>query len=532
VANDRALRHFAGGASQEDQPAHSSPGPGGGPGPRRAVDPGFAALPRRELAGVALQRAHDLGAEHADFRLEQVRAQYIALSDNNLETLADTDELGLAVRVVCDGTWGFAAAPDLSADAAAWAAEQAVEVAKVSAAINSERIELAGEPAHGEVTWVSAYMTDPFEIAVADKVALLRGWSSALLADPRVDHVDVTLHQVKECKFYSDGGTTAMQQRVRLAPAVTAVAVDGQTGKFDMMRTLGPPAGRGYEYLTGTGWDFAAEIAELPELLAAKLAAPSVQPGTYDLVIDPSNLWLAIHESIGHATELDRALGYEAAYAGTSFATPDKLGSLRYGSPVMHVTGDRTAAHGLATVGFDDEGVAAQTWDIITGGIFTGYQLDRRMAKMNGFGRSNGCAFGDSPSHVPIQRMANVSLCADPDGPTTQELIAGVTRGIYIVGDNSWSIDMQRHNFQFTGQRFYKIENGQLAGQLRDVAYQASTTDFWNSMEAVGGPQTYLLCGAFNCGKGKPGQVAPVSHGCPSAVMRGIRILNTVKEAG
>jgi TldD protein len=298
------------------------------------------------------------------------------------------------------------------------------------------------------------------------------------------------------------------------------------------MRTLAPPAGRGYEYLTGTGWDFAAELAEIPELLAAKLAAPSVTSGQYDLVIDPSNLFLTIHESIGHATELDRALGYEAAYAGTSFATFDKLGKLQYGSPVMHVTGDRTAEHGLATIGYDDEGVAGQSWDLIAGGVLTGYQLDRRIARLTGFGRSNGCAFADSPGHMPIQRMANVSLQPAAGGPSTEQLIAGITDGIYIVGDKSWSIDMQRYNFQFTGQRFFRIKNGQLAGQLRDVAYQATTTDFWNSMEAVGGPQTYVLGGAFNCGKGQPGQVAPVSHGCPAVVMRGIKILNTVEEAG
>jgi TldD protein len=262
------------------------------------------------------------------------------------------------------------------------------------------------------------------------------------------------------------------------------------------------------------------------------MTAPSVQAGRYDLVIDPSNLFLTIHESIGHATELDRALGYEAAYAGTSFATFDKLGSLQYGSPVMHVTGDRTTEHGLATIGYDDEGVAGQSWDLISGGVLTGYQLDRRIAALKSLGRSNGCAFADSPSHMPIQRMANVSLQPAADGPSTAELIASVTDGIYIVGDKSWSIDMQRYNFQFTGQRFYRIRNGQLDGQLKDVAYQATTTDFWNSMEAVGGPQTYLLGGAFNCGKGQPGQAAPVSHGCPSVVMRGIRILNTVEEAG
>ncbi len=532
MADNRTLHRSAGETGPQGQPSPGSPAASPHSGSPHAIDPEFAALPLRQLADTALQRARDLGAEHADFRLEQVRLQYIALSDNNLETLVDGDELGLAVRVICDGTWGFAASADLTPEAAARAAEDAVDVARVAAAINSERIELADEPAHGEVTWVSPYLTDPFEIGVADKVALLKQWSAGVLAGPGVDHVDVTLQQVKECKFYCDGATTATQQRVRVNPVVTAVAVDGHAGRFDTMRTIGPPAGRGYEYLTGTGWDFAAELAELPELLAAKLAAPSVQAGRYDLVIHPSNLWLAIHESIGHATELDRALGYEAAYAGTSFATPDKLGTLRYGSPVMHVTGDRTAGHGLATVGFDDEGVAAQTWDIISGGIFTGYQLDRRMARMKGFGRSNGCAFADSPSHMPLQRMPNVSLHADPGGPDTEALIAGVTRGIYIVGDNSWSIDMQRHNFQFTGQRFYKIENGRLAGQLRDVAYQAVTTEFWNSLEAVGGPQTYLLCGAFNCGKGQPSQVAPVSHGCPSVVLRGVRILNTLEEAG
>ena len=498
--------------------------------PADRIDPEFTALPLRELAAAALQRAADLGAQHADFRAELLRGQRIRLSDGSLETLFDTDTLGLAVRVVVDGTWGFAAAVDLTPAAAARAAEQAVDVARVAKPIAAERIELADEPGHGEVTWVSSYDTDPFDVSVADKIALLAGWSRDLLAADGIDHVDAGLHVVKECKFYCDGATTATQQRVRINPAVTAVTLS-PNGRFETMRTLAPPAGRGYEYVTGTGWDFTAELAAVPGLLAEKAAAPSVQAGRYDLVIEPSNLWLVIHESIGHATELDRALGYEAAYAGTSFATPDKLGSLQYGSPVMHVTGDRTAEHGLATIGYDDEGVAAQSWDLIAGGVLSGYQLDRRIARRCGFDRSNGCAFADSPGHMPLQRMANVSLAPAPGGPSVDDLIAGVERGIYIAGDKSWSIDMQRYNFQFTGQRFYKIENGRLVGQLRDVAYQSVTTDFWNSMEAVGGPQTYVLGGAMNCGKGQPGQVAPVSHGCPAVLMRGIRILNTAEEA-
>jgi TldD protein len=198
----------------------------------------------------------------------------------------------------------------------------------------------------------------------------------------------------------------------------------------------------------------------------------------------------------------------------------------------MNVTGDRTAPHGLSTVAFDDEGVAGQQWDIVKDGVLVGYQVDRNMARLRGMPRSNGCAFADSPGHVPVQRMANVSLQPAPDGPSTEEIIAGVERGIYVVGDKSWSIDMQRYNFQFTGQRFFRIENGRLAGQLRDVAYQATTTDFWGSMSVVGGPQTYVLGGAFNCGKAQPGQVAPVSHGCPSALFDGVTILNTVQEAG
>ncbi|MGW1198123.1 TldD/PmbA family protein [Streptomyces sp. NPDC002536] len=503
-----------------------------------AIDASFLALPLRPLADAALARARALGAEHADFRLERVRSASWRLRDARPAGSADTTELGYAVRVVHGGTWGFASGVDLTMDAAARVASQAVAMAKLSAKViaaagSDEKVELADEPVHAERTWVSAYDVNPFDVPDADKTALLTDWSARLLRAEGVAHVDASLMTVQENKFYADSaGTATTQQRVRVYPQLTAVAVDEGTGTFDSMRTLAPPAGRGWEYLTGTGWDWDAELAEIPALLAEKMRAPSVQAGAYDLVVDPSNLWLTIHESIGHATELDRALGYEAAYAGTSFATPDLLGTLKYGSEIMNVTGDRTAEHGLATVGYDDEGVAAQSWDLVRDGVLVGYQLDRRMARLTGRDRSNGCAFADSPDHVPVQRMANVSLQPATDGPSTEELISGVERGIYVVGDRSWSIDMQRYNFQFTGQRFYRIENGRLAGQLRDVAYQATTTDFWGSMRAVGGPQTYVLGGAFNCGKAQPGQIAAVSHGCPSALFEGVNILNTTQEAG
>lgn len=498
-----------------------------------AVDPTFLELPFRRLGEVALARAAALGAQHADFRFERNRSQRVLVRDGALQGAADGDDLGFSVRVVHDGAWGFASGVVLSDAEATRVAETAIQVAKVAASMTSRPVELAPEPVHDDVTWVSSYDVNPFDVPLPDKTAVLADWTVRLCRGAAVDHATASLLAVQENKYYADlAGTRTTQQRVRLQPGFEAMG--GTSAVFDSMASIAPPVGRGWEYVT-SGWDWDAEIDEVPELLAQKLKAPSVEAGRYDLVIHPSNLWLTIHESIGHATELDRALGYEANYAGTSFATPDQLGTLRYGSPVMHVTGDRTVEHGLATVGYDDEGVATQTWDIVRDGILVGYQLDRPMAALMpelNDGRSNGCAYADSPGHIPIQRMANVSLQADPEGPSTEELIGRVERGLYVVGDKSWSIDMQRFNFQFTGQRFYRIEDGRLAGQVRDVAYQATTTDFWRSLEVVGGPDTWVLGGAFNCGKAQPGQVASVSHGCPTSLFRDVRILNTTEEGG
>jgi TldD protein len=498
------------------------------------IDASFTALPYRRMAEAALARAQDFHVSHADFRFERIRSQDIRVRDGRLQGASDSEDVGFAVRVVLNGAWGFASGVGLGQTIAIQVAETAVRTAQVAAAMTTRPIELAPEPTYADVSWVSAYEIDPLSVPQADKVDLLSGWTGRLLDAPGVQHASGTLQQVVENKFYTDlAGTTTTQQRVRLQPTVEAFGTDEKSGAFDSMRTIAPPVGRGWEYLVGDGYDWAGELERLPELLAEKLAAPTVEAGRYDLVIDPSNLWLTIHESIGHATELDRALGYEANYAGTSFATIDKLNTLQYGSPVMNVTGDRTHPHGLSTIGYDDEGVETQSWDIVRDGVLVGYQLDRSMGQMhpelNG-GRSNGCAYADSPGHIPIQRMANVSLQPAPDGPSTDELIGRVERGIYAVGDKSWSIDMQRYNFQFTGQRFYRIEDGKLAGQLRDVAYQATTTEFWNSMEAVGGPDTWVLGGAFNCGKAQPGQVASVSHGCPTSLFRDVNVLNTTAE--
>ncbi|MET4432473.1 TldD/PmbA family protein [Mycolicibacterium sp. 624] len=500
----------------------------------RRVDADFLALPRHELADAALTAAVNAGASYADLRIHRITTEIIQLRDGELETSVLTRELGLAVRVIVDGTWGFASHAELDPRVAADTARRAVAVATTLAPLNAERIELAPEPVYADASWVSDYRIDPFEVAAADKIAVLDEYSGRLLAADGVDHVSASLYAAKEQTFYADTfGSSITQQRVRVQPTLEAIAVDAAVGTFDTMRSLAPPTARGWEAVAGDEvWDWTTELAELPSLLAEKTKAPGVIAGPTDLVIDPSNLWLTIHESIGHATEYDRAIGYEAAYAGTSFATPDNLGSMRYGSPLMNVTADRTVEFGLASIGFDDEGVQAQSWDLVRDGIFVGYQLDRVFAPRLGEARSNGCSYADSPHHVPIQRMANVSLQPAAEDVSTEDLIARVDDGIYVVGDKSWSIDMQRYNFQFTGQRFYRIRDGRLDGQVRDVAYQATTTDFWGAMEAVGGPSTWRLGGAFNCGKAQPGQVAAVSHGCPSALFRGINVLNTREESG
>jgi TldD protein len=506
----------------------------------RTVDPDFLALPLDACSDAALSRARDLGASHADVRVVSILTSYTRVRDARLEGSLLDEDRGLAVRVVVDGCWGFAASDRIDPDTARSLADRAVELARISAPLSTARVELAPEPVHVG-TYVSAYDVDPFEVHEAERLELLTGRSAGLNAHASVSHSTATLHAVKERVHYADlAGTRTTQQRVRIESDITAIAVDATTGSFETMATTAPPAGRGWEYVAGTAvtvdgaraWDWAEELAALPENLREKTLAPSVRPGRYDLVIHPTNLWLTIHESIGHATELDRALGYEANYAGTSFATPDRLGSLQYGSPLLNITGDRVVQHGLSTVGWDDEGVAAQSWDIVRDGVLVGYQLDRSMAAEFGLPRSNGCAYADSAGHTAIQRMPNVSLQPAPGGPDLESLIGGVEDGIYVVGDKSWSIDMQRFNFQFTGQRFHRIRGGRLAGQLKDVAYQATTTDFWGAMRAIGGESTYLLGGAFNCGKGQPGQVAAVSHGCPAAVFESVNILNSAQEAG
>ena len=309
------------------------------------IDASFTALPYRRMAEAALARAQDFHVSHADFRFERIRSQDVRVRDGRLQGASDSEDVGFAVRVVLNGAWGFASGVGLGQTTAVQVTETAIRTAQVAAAMTSRPIELAPEPTYRDVEWVSAYDIDPLVGAARREGRPARpGGPSGCSTRPASQHASGTLQQVVENKFYTDlSGTTTTQQRVRLQPMFEAFGTDEKSGVFDSMRTIAPPVGRGWEYLVGDGYDWAGELEQLPDLLAEKLAAPSVEAGRYDLVIHPSNLWLTIHESIGHATELDRALGYEANYAGTSFATIDKLNTLQYGSPVMNVTGDRTS---------------------------------------------------------------------------------------------------------------------------------------------------------------------------------------------
>ena len=497
----------------------------------------FEGIDLRAVTDAALEAAAAAGCEHAEVRITNTASAYAMARDGVGTGQQSALDRGLGVRVLRQGRWGFAPASAADPGLAARLAARAVAMARAGAAMGGRPVALAPEPAQVG-WWASPAQVDPFDVPAEERMALLTERSAELLRAAGVSHTEADSVAVRERVHYADsGGTFLQQQRIRVQGEWTAIAVTADA--MESMRTLAPPAARGWEYLLGPvapvgaapGWDWRAELAELPELLAQKVAAPGVEPGICDIVLDPTHLWLTIHESVGHATELDRALGYEANYAGTTFAAPELRNRLRYGSPLMHVTGDRVAPHALATAAFDDEGVAAQSWDIVSQGTLVDFQLDRAMAAEFGRPRSNGCAYADSFAHVPIQRMPNVTLQPGAAALTIDDLVAAVDDGLLVLGDNSWSIDMQRYNFQFTGQRTWRIRNGAVVGQVKDAAYQSSTPAFWNSLAGLGGPGTSMLGGAINCGKGQPGQTAPVSHGCPAALFRGVSVLNTAQEA-
>jgi TldD protein len=498
---------------------------------REEIDASFQGLPLERLAEAGLATAARLGARNASVHVHRTRTGRLRLRDGVVEGGGDTVEAALGVRLL-RGAWGYAATVELTPAGASRAARTAAAVAAACRDARRPAATFADEPTYPGLRWVSSYEIDPFAVAPAERAAHLADWSRRLLAAPAVRHVLALLTVVKEHRFYADAaGTSATQERVRVHPMLFAFGARAD-GVGASLRTCGPPSGRGWEYLLCRGWDWDSELAELPDHLSAKLRARPVRPGRYDLLVDPSNLWLTLHETVGHATELDRALGYEAAYAGTTFVRPEGLGTLRFGSPLMNVIADRTTEHGLATVAVDDEGVAAQSWPLVEDGVLVGFQTDRRTAAFAGASRSTGCAFAESALYPPLARMPNVSLRPAAGRRDLTGLLAGVEDGIYVVGSDSWSIDARREHFQFTAQRCHRIRAGRLDGQLGGVAYRGRTTEFWASLEALGGAGTYGLYGADLCGKGQPVQSAAASHGCPAALFRGVRVESAAREGG
>ena len=477
------------------------------------------------LAEAALTRAKILGASYADIRINRYRSETIFTRERQVQNVARNQDFGFGVRVLVNGTWGFAASNVVTADEIRRVTAVAVDIARANSMFQRKRVRLAPvQPA--VASWKSAFEKDPFDVPLDDKIQFLLALNETALKTNGVSFVNSSMRWVNEQRFLATSdGSRIEQYLIRGEPQLTVTAIHRETNDFQTRRSLRGPQGRGYEYIEQYPWR--TEATQAAEEAVEKLKAKSVEPGRYDLVIHPTNLWLTIHESAGHSTELDRALWWEANYAGTSFLTPDQTGRLRFGSPLVNIVADRVQPTALATVAYDDDGVPAQRWYLVKDGIFVDWQTSRELAPLIGRKTSYGCTNGDSWASVPFARMPNVSLEPAAQDTSLDELIGGVEKGILIHGDGSWSIDQQRYNFQFGGQTFREINKGKVGGMLRDVAYQSRTTDFWGACDGVGGRSTYELHGAFNDGKGEPGQVGVVSHGAPVARFRQVNVLNT-----
>lgn len=493
-----------------------------------------------ELAEVALNAARSGGAEYADIRISRHREQRISAREERVQSVSDTESYGFGVRVLVEGTWGFAASHEVTKDEIAAVVERAVAVARANRAAQRRPVELV--PVEAAVDdWRTPVEKDPFEVPLAEKTDLLLAVNAAALAVDGAKFCTSSMHFQKEEKYFaSTDGSSIDQTVIRTAPSFTVTATDPETGKFENRTADIHPRGMGYELVEQC--DMVALAPRMAGQAVEKLAAPSVEPGRYDLILHPTNLWLTMHESLGHPTELDRVVGLEANFAGTSFLTLDKLGSFRYGSPVVNFKADRTLPGGLATCGYDDDGCKTTAWHLIKDGILVDYQTIREQvlwpeyrearaaAGLPEASHSYACSYADSWASFPFQRQANIHLEPGTEPLSLDDLIASTDRGIYIVGNASFSIDQQRRNFQFSGQVFYRIEGGKLVGMLNDVAYQAQTPEFWNACEAVCDERFWELGGTLSCGKGQPGQAAKMSHGAAPARFRQINILNTRRQ--
>jgi TldD protein len=494
----------------------------------------------RALMMTAINTAKSAGASYSDVRIGRYRNSIVFTREQQIVQTADVDNVGAGVRALVDGTWGFGATKTLTPDGVAAAAKEAVAIAKANRIARDQPVQLSPVQSYPNATWKSSFKIDPFTIPIEQRADLLLKANAEALKVKGVRFVNSGLLFVKEDRnFASTEGSVISQTIVRVAVPFTITAVAPDNSDFQTRGNVVAPAGRGWEYVLEQ--DLVGNAGKWAEEAVQKLSAKSVEVGRYDLVLHPTHLWLTIHESIGHPTELDRALGYEANYAGTSFVSPPEkmLGKFRYGPEFMNIQGDRSQEGACATIGYDDEGVKPETFLIIKSGVVNDYQTTREQANWLKWWydaqgkpvRSHGCSNADSWGSVQFQRMPNVSLLPGTKEQSFEDIIAATDKGIAIVGDGSFSIDQQRYNAQFGGQVFHEIKGGKIVGQLKDVAYQMRTPDFWGSMDMIGGPKSYFMGGAFNDGKGQPGQSNAVSHGCVPSRFRNINVINTGRKA-
>ncbi|UOR04542.1 TldD/PmbA family protein [Hymenobacter aerilatus] len=528
----------------------SLPGFGGTPVEVERLLEGVDIAVKKRLADAALNAAKSAGASYADARVGRYLNQYVFTREKQVQNIVNTESYGVGVRVLVNGAWGFAATNNVTEAAVAQAAREAVAIAKANAKIQKTPVQLAPQRGYGEVSWKTPIEQNAFEVPVKQKADFLLAVNAKAM-DNGASYVNSNLFQVNEQKYFASTDGSYIDQDVhRIWPTFDVTVIDRASGKFRSRDSLGTSMGMGYEYLTpraqdkvagpaGSGvigykqrYDMLEDAALAAKQAKAKLTAKSVVPGKYDLVLDPDHLGLTIHESVGHPLELDRVLGYEANYAGTSFATLDKLksGNFKYGSSAVNIVADKLQPGSLGAVGYDDEGVKTGEWDLIKGGVLVNYEKIRDQAGVVGQDHSDGCCYADSWNNVQFQRMPNVSLRPSAKKMSVDEMIKGVDKGIYIVGAGSYSIDQQRYNFQFGGKLFYAIEKGKITGQIEDVAYQSNTQEFWNSCAATCDQSDYRFLGTFFDGKGQPPQVSAVSHGSATTRFNGVNVINTARK--
>ena len=495
----------------------------------------------RELMQVALDVAKSSGASYADVRVSARRQQNVNTRDKIVQGVSDNDTYGIGVRTLVDGAWGFAATSQLTKDAVASITKSAITQAKANRASQLHPVVLAPTPGNQVGEWKSPIATDPFTIPIIDKVALLLAANAEAAKVKQVRNVTSSMFFLREEKtLMTSDGSYIVQTIYRTQPSMTVTAVSEDRTDFQSRASNDvAPMGLGYEHVLNA--KLGENAVKWANDAVEKLSAKAVDPGKYDLVLHPSNLWLTLHETVAHPTELDRALGYEANYAGTSFVAPPEkvLGQLKFGSSVMNIQGDREQPGSLAAIGWDDEAVKPIRFDIIKDGIFVDYQTTREQASMLEWYykkvgkpvRSYGCSYAQSWADVQFQRMPNVSLLPGKNDYMWEDVISQTDKGIAIIGDGSFSIDQQRYNGQFAGQCFYEIKGGKITGMLKDVAYQFRTPEFWGSMELIAGPRSYHLGGAFGDAKGQPGQSNAISHGCVPARFKQVNIINTGRRA-